>query len=283
MPGKSYRHSGKFSVIGALSTLLIGLVGAFILSWIYGFIMDWNPFVYVSLIAVVVYGFLLGGSVAIGLQWTKVRNTPVALLLTVVVALAGIYGAWVTWLFAVSDQQALFTAPDDVLAAAQTLAENGVWSIFGNTPTASALYGFWLMEAFIILVCALAVTYFFMAGNAFCEACQKWLEPAETLGVFQAPASYQELKQGLELERLDVLDRLKPLPEGSPVFAELSAESCGHCKAFHLLTLKETTRVVDSEGTTNETSKDIIDRLVVRRDTLQRIAARTSVQVSSTS
>lgn len=278
MSGKYYRHSGKFSLIGALSSLLVGLAGAFVLSWIYGYVMDWNPFVYVSLIAVVVYGFLLGGCVAVGLQMGKVRNTPVALLLTLVVALAGIYGGWVTWLLALNDGQALYYKPADILAVAQTLAENGVWSIFGNTPTASALHGFWLMEAFTILICALAACYFFMTGNAFCETCRRWLEPGETLGVFQVPASYQELKQGLELDRLEVLERLAPSPEGAAVFAELSAESCSQCKTLHLLTLRETTRAEDSEGKTSETSRAIFDRLVVGKGTLERIARQAALK-----
>lgn len=278
MPGKYYRHSGKFSPIGAVGTLLMGLLGAFLLSWVYGYVMDWNPFVYISVMAVVIYGFLLGGSVAIGLQVGKVRNTPLALLLTLVVALAGIYGAWIVWIFAVSDQQLFLTAPADVLAAAQALAKTGVWSIFGSTPTESALHGFWLMEAFLILVCALAATYFFMTGNAFCETCQQWLEPGETLRVFQASESYGEIQRELELERLEVLDRLKPVSEGSDVFAELSAESCGQCKAFHLLTLKETTRTMDDEGKANDTCKDVMDRLVISQGTLERIARKDASQ-----
>ncbi len=261
-----------------MGTLLIGLFGAFLLSWIYGYVMDWNPFVYISVMAVVIYGFLLGGSVAIGLQVGKVRNTPLALLLTLVMALAGIYGAWIVWIFAVSDQQVFLTAPADVLAAAQALAKAGVWSIFGSTPTESALYGFWLMEGFLILVSALAATYFFMTGNAFCERCQQWLDPGVTLRVFQAPESYRELQSELELERLDVLDRLKPVPEGSTVFAELSAESCGQCKAFHLLTLKETTRTTDSEGKTDDVCKDVMDRLVISQATLERLASHDASQ-----
>lgn len=272
MPGKYYRHSGKFTLVGAVGTLLIGLLGAFLLSWVYGYVMDWNPFVYVSVMGVAVYGLLLGSCVAIGLQVGKVRNTPIALLLTLLVALAGIYGAWVAWLFALSDQEAFLTAPSDLLAAARALAQTGVWSIFGNTPTESALYGFWLTEAFLILVCALVATYFFMTGNAFCETCQQWLEPAETLKVFQAPESYREIQGELELERLDVLGRLQPVPEGSAVFAELSAESCGRCKALHLLTLKETTRTTDDEGKESDVSKDVFERLVISQATLDRIA-----------
>lgn len=274
MSGKYYRLSGKFSPIGLVIALAIGLVGVAVGSWIYGYVMAWIPIVYVCVLGVIGYGVGAAALIGFGLTTGKVRNMPVALGIGAIVGAFAVYAGWVTWLFAWSSQEYFVADPGVLFSIIQELAKEGVWSMSGGTPTGWGLYLFWIAEALIIFGACVFGAYTAMDSSPFCEACECWMEDEVALAVFATKPGFDSIKKGLELERLDTLKDLTPLHEVGVEFTVASAESCAQCSNYHLLSFKEKTITLDKDGEPQTKEVDLMKRLVVNQKMLDAVTAR---------
>lgn len=70
----SYRHSGKFEPTTFPFALGLGLVGALGVGWLYQFLVDLIPFIYIRFILTAAFGAALGWLVGWGAQMGKCRN-----------------------------------------------------------------------------------------------------------------------------------------------------------------------------------------------------------------
>lgn len=259
MAGNYYRPSGRFTPIGALTALGVGLVSVALLSWVYGYLMAWIPLVYFLVLGVIGYGSALGALTGKGLKKGRIRNPVVAVAIGALVGVAGVYAGWVIWILAMWD--VFIVSPEALLMAVQKLGEEGVWSMSGTTPTGWFLYSFWICEAAIILGWCVYLALRAVTGTPFCERCSCWMEPGETLGVFATDATIDEVKRGLELEKLDVLAKLIPLEEVGSDFTVAMGEGCDSCD-YRLLSFKQMNVTLDKDGNEQVKEKTLINRLV---------------------
>ena len=126
MHGNYYRLSGKFTPIGLVTALGVGLGGTAVASWLYGYVMAWIPLVYIMVLGVIGYGIGGGALVSLGLNLGKIRNRMVALAVGLVVSVFAVYAGWVTWLFAMTSQELFIWAPGPLFHGIVALGQEGV-------------------------------------------------------------------------------------------------------------------------------------------------------------
>jgi hypothetical protein len=141
-----YRDSGAAPLFGTVLMMGCGIVAATVLSFIYGFVAYWNPFVYVTVVATGLFGLGVGIAVNVGATLGKVRNPLYARLVGVTMGLLSLYLCWAFYLYAVLkanpelcpivglQQAEFFFDPSQMYALIQWIGDNGMWSMFGGTP-----------------------------------------------------------------------------------------------------------------------------------------------------
>ena len=277
-----YKPSGKFSISGLVMAIGLGVAGMAIGSWVYGYLMAWIPFVYVLVFGVIGYAcagaFVAGGGIAVG----KIRNIPVALVIGTVVGAFAVYAAWVTWYYAWTSQQEFVYRPEKLLGVIQTLAVNGVWGMSGFTPTGWGLYLFWIVEALGIMAGTIFGAYTAVADTPFCEDCEVWLDDAQVIGAFENSPYVQEVQKGLEMERVDVLDKLVPIEQRDDSFLLASLECCGECNKFKLLSMKQVQITLDDDNKEQKQEDVLIGRLIVKDKVVDAVMSAGHLGGSST-
>lgn len=256
-----YKPSGKFSVIGVLVVLgLGGLVGA-ILALIYGYLTEFNPFIYINILATVALGFGTGMAVAMGVQIGKMRSPAIALLLGLLVGGFTHYVGWVTWthaLLADAGKDVWILNPAALIEVIQLLAQKGVWSLKGSTPTGVFLYVVWSIET-LIVVGFVAFASYSAASETFCESCDVWTENQLTDIPLGMGLPTEEIKSKLEsgnflaLKELGAMDGLK--------YHTITLAACPSCQMAGFLSLSAV-EMKPKKGDEMETnSKVVVEKL----------------------
>ena len=149
--GKYYAHSGKFGLMGPIYMLVMGTVGSLVLSAVYGYAIYYIPFIYLNFLITLGFGACVGFLVGYGGKLGKVRNPGMLLIFGLAFGMFAEYAGWVSWIFALSKQQALALQPLDIWAVVMLVGQEGAWSIFGWTPTGASLFAIWAIEAVMII------------------------------------------------------------------------------------------------------------------------------------
>ena len=102
----------------------------------------------------------------------------------------------------------MFISPGVIWDLIQSTNETGWYSILSWTPSGSALWTFWGIEAIIIVAVPLIISSKVIDSEMFCEKCSDWCVSVESLGLAipDDDELLKEIKKG-DAESLADLDR----------------------------------------------------------------------------
>ncbi|MCI0365653.1 MAG: hypothetical protein L0Y44_04255 [Phycisphaerales bacterium] len=266
-----YKPSGDFTVAGPLLMLGIGAVAAVILGSVYGYLIQYNPIVYINVIGALVFGGGLGWAAGIGIRRGKVRAPLIATLDGLAVGAMGVFVAWVVWIHAFAGRAGanvwIFN-PAELWAVIQQVAATGAWSLKGATPTGLALYAVWAIEALMIAgICVLVCRN--AASKPFCEPCAQWAQSKTPSQSFGAVDDLDALRRRLEAGEIDALAALgAPSPERSLAVTLLE---CPTCNDAGFLTVETITLIEQKKGQKTSRRQDVLRNLIVRGRTLELV------------
>lgn len=212
-----YKHSGNAPISGILLTIIVGLIGAVVFGTLYGFIIAKSPFIYLNVIATVVFGVFLGLVIGYGAKLGKIRNFKLIFILSLVVSVVAVYVHWVVWLKVITE--VVILDPLALKAALSYISTIGAWSIFDSTPTGWLLWTFWIVEALIVVI-ATSVIANDSTDIPFCEDVNEWAIETNFEHAFYPIQSAENIKFPHEL-----LNQLRPLDQESNQYGTLSVSS----------------------------------------------------------
>lgn len=268
--GLYYKHSGAFTLQGIVLGILVGLAAGIPLAFAYAYLILYIPLVgYITFLFSAAFGALVGIATTMGLKWRKVRNVPVAFAAAAVTSLVAFYASWSAWIYALLRRANMDVELTPILFQPDVLWQlivrvNGVgaYTIRSWTPTGTALWIFWSLEALLIVGLALLLAVKFMRDEPFCEACGNWCKGQEGIARV-ASGDTAELKQRLEAKDLTILQNLGAAPAGAAEWFRLDLHACPSCKMTNTLSVKTVKLKIDKQGKSEESAEDTIDMLLL--------------------
>ena len=229
---RCYAPSGVFSLPGALVTLVLGLVAAVPLAFLYSFGVYHVPSVYISFCLTLGLGWALGLIVSFGVVRFRIRNRVVAVSIALLAALAAYivhWPAYVAVLLARENDAAtnvpviltlalrLIQNPSDLIEVIKEIYEIGVWTIRSSSSSGagSTVNGLFLGAVWVAEFCAVMWIPSYLAHNKaglpYSEQSEKWLVPF----VLPLPIAYVENLEELKsaFARNDFSALTTPLPQ----------------------------------------------------------------------
>jgi len=272
-----YRPSGGVPLMGTLLTMVLGCLGGAVLSVIYALVNHYNPFIYFTIIATVMFGAGCGACTVFGLTIGKVRNRGTNALAGLFVGFVSLYLSWVWYLYLVSSeaigQGVFFFDSMAMLGFMQTLAENGVWEMFGVVPTGIALYIIWFLEALIVLIPSAFIAW--TADSPFCESCNKWTDEKECQISFRLPEEPEKFQESLEAGDFRPLFELS-LSNIEPACLHAKIHRCEGCEESTWLELEIAQLFVDDNGEMKSTKTPFLTYLQIPRVQAEALLALTA-------
>lgn len=277
-----YKHSGKFNPGMWSAALALLVIAAVVVGAIYGAIVYYMPLVYVNGLLCVVFGVGMGFAVGKVAEWIHIRNNIVTVLTAVLVVLAAEYGAFVGWLFTVSQEyeQPLTIMqsldPSILINKVTILASVGIWGLFGDEPVkGTLLYIIWLIEAAILLGGAVIIAYGVVVDEAYCENCKQWIKSGDSFGPFAYLANKDDVKNRLEQGDFSALEQMQAIDEANEPrqFSTLSLNRCSNCDNMYLLSIKNTTLKTNKEGKVEEDHDKVVQNMLIDGESNELIKA----------
>lgn len=266
-----YEESGKVPPGGPVIALLIGILTAALLSFVYAYAVSYIPFIYLNFLLTAGLGLAVGVAVAMGASLGKIRNLKVVLALVVVTALIACYASWVFTIYVWGGAEVLILNPADLWTIIQVAAEVGVWTLKGSTPTGAALYAVWGIEAAVII----GVSVFSAAGayptEPFCEACNEWTKVVELTGRLGHPEDFEAFVKGLESKNYSVLTDLRNTEATNPVKMKVDLLDCPSCSKVHYLTITLMITALDEDGKEEVKETILVNNLFIDGKTHQEL------------
>lgn len=256
-----YQHSGKAPLGGVLLTLMGGITGGVILGAVYGFLIYWSPFVYVN--AFITFGFGVGLAALVGALGAvgKIRNTTVVTVVALIVALAAYYAHWVVWAERMTETRTY--APAELWQFISAIAAMGPWAIFDWTPTGTALWLIWGVEALAIV----GLTTISAHGGIdvpFCEATGQWATETALETAFQPI----DVNRSIDTPQ-SLLDALQPMTDPSNAFTQVTVATADgselRCVSLKAMEVEQK----DDKEEIKET--EIVRNMLFDRDTFEKL------------
>ena len=265
-----YRHSGHVGVVGPILMIVFGTVCAVVLGAIYGYLIAYNPFVYVNFFATMVYGGGCGVAVSVAAKIGKVRRAGFVVGAGFVLGVACVYTSWVSWIHAFSgDAQVIATDPQVMVRVVGEVARRGAWSIFGWMPTGAALYAIWAVEAAMIAGSAVFASFAYAGAsdNTFCESCRKWTKDIYISPLLADIADPEAFARRLERGDYAPLTALARIEMVSPpnTYTRYTIQGCPKCEEFFCLDVKRVDVTLDDKDKRKEEETLLLDNLIVGR------------------
>lgn len=275
-----YVPSGRVAPSAPLSVALLGGLGALLCASLYAVVIRYNPFVYFSVIATVVFGLAIGVVASSAAQHGKSRST----LFNVASALAlAMFALWVHWLIWTAlrledgSRQAMTLAtsgPSGWAGYLSWLADNYHLSIgrrarHGAEMSATQMHWVWLVEAVLVIVAALLSGWASSTGRAFSEVTGKWASVELDVHTSDAGLSVAELKAALERGDFALLDEVTvvdPESENSPtewktLSVKLAAEPGD--PQLRLISVDAVVNRRDDKGNLKQDSTTVVQNLLL--------------------
>ncbi len=173
---ETYTHSGKIPPPGAALAIGGSVVGASVAGWLYTEFICGIPWIYVNVIAVTVFGYVVGAIASYLTRFAKIRNPSFSAVLGVAGACLGLYVAWAhdVTVRGLYEDAPFSLSPGYVWAYVQAVNADGSWMINGVAPKGALLWGVWLVETTIVVLCAWAGSNDALGSAIFCESCERW-------------------------------------------------------------------------------------------------------------
>jgi hypothetical protein len=244
---QTYKHSGRFTMLGIIASVVGGLASGLPLAFIYAWGVIRIPEVKLACIATIFYGGLLGAAVGFVAKWGKVRNAQVAAMAAICTSAASLYCSWAFWVqdvfhtFAQKEISALalMHTPQTLWHLMTLINEVGTWGMStGSATKGTELWIIWALEAITVVGAAALAAVAVINMQPFCEPCQLWGSASEKL-CLSAASDLGQIKLLLEQHDLSFLQKLGP---GDKKATHLSAQlhSCPNCGELNTLTLGQT-------------------------------------------
>ena len=257
-----YSESGTVSPVGMLTFFGLGLVAAAALGFVYALAVFYVPLVYVSVLLTAGFGFALAYVIGKIAYVAKVRKRSFILLGSLVIGIAGLYFAWVFWLWALSEFSLLSFSPAYVFDMMQLIGITGVWGI-GDDSTVSGtmLYIVWAIEAAIIIGAAVILGRAFVTRQPFCEDCSKWTKETLISSRIEPIGDVRNFIERLEEKDFSVLTSLERVPENYARRTKVEISDCEGCDGSAYLTVENIQVSVDDEGKATENVTPFVENL----------------------
>lgn len=254
-----YTPSGAFSPAIALYTLG-GLLGAILLAGLYELLLR-IPFVYISVMLTMGFGFALGTVGILVVKAGHCRNRAVALAVGLLVGAGGLAASY-GWGFRHALAEVAERHPEtSVLQLAQQVSiqkwldvriESG-WSIRSSSIDGVGVLLIWGIEALFVLGASLFLS-FGAACEPYCERCRVWTKEQKGGVPGRERADVQPL-----LDRGDLAGvlALEAGSENSNVRIRLQRDFCPQCPETAYLTVSEV-RTTVKNGKLEETATELL-------------------------
>jgi hypothetical protein len=257
-----YAPSGAFKPAVFLFALG-GLLGAVALAWVYELLLDLIPFVYISMLMTVGFGFGLGLVGAMVVKAGHCRNRAVAAVLALLMGAGGLAASY-GWGYRRALNELAEKTPGITLSELHQVVsvgtwmdariENG-WEVRRSTISGAGVMAIWGIEALIALgLCSLVVVL--GAAAPYCERCQVW---TETQSAQLAGLGVEDVASLIERGDLAGVLALTARPEaGTASRIELLRNFCPECPDTAYLTVKEV-RTEVKNGKAQEHTKELLE------------------------
>lgn len=247
-----YKHSGRTG-LSVPAILVVGLPVIAVLSAIYSAVVVYCPVVgYVNIFFLGAYVYAGGVVLAILAKLSKCRSPGILFLLGLIAGLIGLYFAWVFFIAMLSGNEvpvlALTLSPPLVLEAGSAINAQGWWG-----PSGLAQWALVAVEAIVIVGGLALFTYASIDREVFCEDCNTWCEPFETMDL-----RITEDLTNVASDQLNHLELLALEEAETTEYPRLTAEvlQCSGCQMTQAIRFKRLTQVMD-EGQLKEDAEDI--------------------------
>lgn len=268
-----YEESGKVPPIGPVLALAAGGIVAAILSFVYAYAINFIPFIYLNFMLTLGLGAAVGFSIANGAKFGKIRNQNAVIGLSVIGGLVTLYFAWAFTIYVWTESTLLVFNPLELWSFIQIIAEEGVWSIKGSTPTGAALYGVWGIEAAMIIGATAIIGLGAYPSIPYCESCDKWAEEKELTNRLGHPEDFEAFVKGLESKNFEVLTSLRNVPANTPVRLKVEIMDCSSCTKVHYLTITLIVAEANDDGKIEEKETILVENLNLDSKTHQELMA----------
>ena len=271
-----YISSKTFNLPRVILLSIMFLPLGIIFSFIYSYIMWFNPFPYINVIVAAVLGVLIGFVFPIKLS--KCTNSKVAIFSILLFALVCHYFGWITWMDLYINQSDvieinhprspissivpsssnldqilyLITNPSVFLGNISMIAQTGYFSIFSYTPQGFMLYVIWILELVIILYFSTFTSYE-RSNEPFNLAKNKWLES------FKIQLSYISILESLKNAIINADEKFfenMTEAEKEESFTEFEVWHLGEEQAY--LTVKNHKKRIDEKGKIKYDEQELI-------------------------
>jgi len=268
-----YKHSGAVPILGALMTIVAGLLAASLLGVVYTYVLYYIPIVYFNVLLPVGLAFAIGFVVSMAGTWGKIRNTPVLAIIGFFCGLVSLYVAWAadayvrtsfgfSWAF----------APDVLIAYIQLFYERGDWTLFGDEPIAGiSLAAIWVIEAAIIVGGAAFTALVANSEDPFCERCDVWADVEKGVRRLKLERGSQASAARLLQGDLTALAESERAEKREYPHLRLDLATCGSCQDSNYLTIQSVTESVNDKGETSTSEEALLTNLVITPEQVQLV------------
>lgn len=270
-----YRHSGRVGPVGFVITPPVAVLVGVLLGVLYGLLSFYSPRVWLNVIgtfgAPLAIGWVTGMTARLG----HVRRPGFAALCAFGGGLLATWANWVAWISAATNHEVIAWFPPGIALGLVEMSKEGVWTVFGWTPTGAALLGIWALEALIFLVLAPVTAAMVVSSATYCETCRRWLGKPRAIATRATPADIDALAASLHAGDVEALAALPPAAAGADDRIEALELRCDGCDGVHLLTVERVRlKEPDKKGKREEDRNALVDRLVVDNATFERVRAK---------
>lgn len=280
-----YKPSGKVPVGALIGSLLVGIAGAIVLAVIYIALQWFIPIVYFNVFITIGFGAGLFFVLNFCFKQWKLRNKGVAMVITLLVALIGLYAQWAlfislmynaegtmggdTWVkssFSLEGFKAFFMHPSFIWEAMQGLNEVGTFTLKKSTVSGAALWAVWAIEMAIIILTPIILTFRGITIYPFSEKDEVWMNKR----VLPGRLKYVEDKDAVvnTLANHDFAYVYDHLSEEEEHYSYARAEVYeSDTDDYQYLTVYNH-QLVDKKGKLEEKKDEVIEFLRIRRNSL---------------
>lgn len=266
----TYRHSGRFTASGLLAGLCAGATAGIVVAFAYSYATVYIPVVGVfTFVLAGGFGALVAFAAAKPMIQLKVRSQLVGGVVGFITTLVAFWASWVVWVYATLHRADVPIPFADLLSPATLWADIlqinavGAWTLKGHTPTGTELWVLWGGEAAIVLGIGTLVG-FSSLSDPFCESCENWCRPYTGI-LFVAGTEPADMKKAVESRDLEWIESVGPVPEGAFDWYRFDTFECG-CRKTCTLSVQHVMLDVEKGGKTKETTKAVVDKLVITAD-----------------
>ncbi len=278
MEDRFYKPSGRFGAMTFPLLLLVGLVFLPTLAYIYAYLSNLIPLIYIKFL--ITFGYTYGAAMLLGLwvDYGKIRNGMVYFTGAIIALLIAYYVSWVAF-FSIQegirvDFLTLCTQPSGVKSLIDLYNTIGIETTSkGTTSTTNGtmLYVVWFIE-FAIMVFGPIFLSFASYRKPFSELNDKWFMENKLQGTFDFPnTTIEEVKMALENSDYSHFDNAIAVNEEQPDFYRVSLFDSDGDDDY--ITLKRV-NITYEKGKKNESESNVVEHLRVPNRVCQNLLAQ---------